>query len=249
MRLIGHRGARGEAPENTLSGFRYLRDLGVLAVELDIQVTADRQLVVIHDNALDRTTHGSGAVDQTHSRDLAGVDATRKAFPDWPVVEGVPLLRDVMAVLKDFNHIQFEVKAASERDTLRVAEELPRLWAEFGFGQRAMTTSFNPRYLELVRNLAPELPRGFLFEQDYAGNPVEQALALGCVAIGPHQARCDPALVQAVRANGLAVSTWTVNDPERMRTLHQLGIDGVITDVPALALQACPELFPPAHHD
>lgn len=249
MRLIGHRGARGEAPENTLSGFHYLRGLGIRAVELDIQVSADGQLVVIHDNALDRTTHGNGAVSQTHSRDLATVDATRKAFPDWPVVEGIPLLRDVMAVLRDFDHIQFEVKAASEHDSLHVAEALPRLWATFGFGQRAMTTSFNPRYIDLVRTVAPEVPRGFLFEQDYGGNPVEQALALGCVAIGPHQARCDQALVEAARTAGLAVSTWTVNDPERMRALHRLGIDGVITDVPALALRTCPDLFPPAHPD
>lgn len=245
MRLIGHRGARGESPENTLSGFRYLNGLGIRAVELDIQVSGDGELAIIHDNSLERTTLGAGEVRHTKSADLAMLDATRKAFPDWPVREGVPLLREVMEVLRDFEHIQFEVKAASESDCRVVAEKFPPLWREFGFGERAVTTSFNPRYLYLVRQTAPDIPRGFLFEQDYQGNPVEQALALGCVSVGPHQVRCDSGLVESAREAGLSVSTWTVNDADRMRELHRLGIDGVITDFPARALQQCAELFPP----
>lgn len=245
MRLIGHRGARGEAPENTLSGFRYLRGLGVRAVELDIQVSSDRELVVIHDNSLERTTLATGEVRKTSSRDLAGIDATRKAFSHWPVSEGVPLLQDVMAILKDFEHIQFEVKAATEEDCQVVAEAFPRLWRTFGFGERALTTSFNPRYLHLVREAAPDIPRGFLFEQDYQGNPVDQALALGCVSLGPHQARCDAPLVDAAREAGLRVSTWTVNDADRMQALHRLGIEGIITDFPARALEQCAGLFMP----
>lgn len=245
MRLIGHRGARGEAPENTLSGFRYLRDLGVRAVELDIQVSADAELVVIHDNSLERTTLGQGEVRLTDSRRLAEVNATQRAFPDWPAVEGIPALRDVMAILRDFKHIQFEVKATSDKDCRIVAEKFPLLWREFGFGDRAFTTSFNPRYLDMIRESAPEIPRGFLFELDFAGNPVEQASALGCRALGPHQGRCDQALVESARTAGLMIATWTVNDPARMQDLARLGIDGLITDVPSLALKEAGELFEP----
>lgn len=246
MRLIGHRGARGEAPENTLGGFRYLRGLGVRAVELDIQVSADGELVVIHDSSLERCTDGHGQVGDMPGTALAALDASHKAFPAWPAVEGVPTLRAVMEILHDFEHVQFEVKAASDRDVARVVECFPRLWQEFGFGDRGYTTSFNPRYLQLIREQAPSIPRGFLFEKDFSPDPVAAARDLGCRSLGPHQERCTPRLVQDAHAAGLLVSTWTVNTPERMRELADMGVDSLITDFPGRALQLAPALFSPA---
>ncbi|MFZ5561122.1 MAG: glycerophosphodiester phosphodiesterase [Pseudomonadota bacterium] len=243
MRLIGHRGARGEAPENTLSGFRYLRTLGVRAVELDILVSADAELVVIHDSFLDRTTLSQGRVDSKTVAELAAVDACHQAFPDWPETEGVPTLRAVMEVLRDFEHVQFEVKARSEADALLVAEQFPPLWREFEFGDRAYTTSFNPHYLQYVRRAAPEIPRGFLFEFDFSFDPIAIAAALGCRSLGPHQERCTAELIQQAHAAGLEVSTWTVNSLERMQQLARDGVDSLITDFPALALREGSALF------
>lgn len=250
MRLIGHRGARGEAPENTLSGFRYLRDLGVRAVELDIQVSGDGELVVIHDAHLARSTLSGGDVAHKTAAELAQVDACHRAHPHWPHTEGVPRLREVMQVLRDFSHIQFEVKAQSAAHCRVVAEQFPRLWRECGFDKnpagastpRALTTSFNADYLQLMAALAPEIPRGFLFELEFAGDAVATALSLGCVSLGPHQARCDAALIRAAHAAGLQVSTWTVNDVARMHALAADGVDSLITDFPSLALQT--GLFP-----
>lgn len=241
MRLIGHRGARGEAPENTLSGFRYLRQLGVFAVELDIQVSADGELVVIHDGFLERSTLGQGPVSAKSVAELAAVDACHRAFPAWPETEGVPTLRAVMAILHDFEHVQFEVKARSEAHSRLVAEKFPPLWREFGFGTRGWTTSFNPRYLHLAREYAPEIPRGFLFELDFAGDAIATAQQLGCQSIGPHQERCTSALIQDAHNAGLLVSTWTVNDPARMQALEHDGVDSLISDFPALALTVCGE--------
>lgn len=247
MQLIGHRGARGEAPENTLSGFRYLKQLGVLAVELDIQVSADGELVVIHDGFLERSTLAEGQVGSRTVAELAGVDATHRAFPDWPEREGVPTLRAVMEILQDFEHVQFEVKARTEEDSRRVAEKFPPLWREFfgdrGRGDRAFSTSFNPPYLQLLRESAPEIPRGFLFEKDFSADPVVAAKALGCLSLGPHQERCTAALVQEAHAAGLRVSTWTVNTAERMRELAAMGTDSIITDHPSLALREAAGLF------
>lgn len=243
MRLIGHRGARGEAPENTLSGFRYLRRLGVPAVELDILVSADGELVVIHDSFLDRTTTSHGRVDSKTAAELAAMDACHQAFPDWPETEGVPTLREVMAVLRDFEHVQFEVKAHSEAEALTVAEKFPPLWREFGFGDRAHTTSFNPHYLQYVRRAAPEIPRGFLFEYDFSFDPIAIALSLGCRSLGPHQGRCTAELIRQAHAAGLEVSTWTVNTVERMQELARDGADSIITDFPSLALREAGSLF------
>lgn len=243
MKLIGHRGARGEAPENTLGGFRYLRDLGVLAVELDIQVSADAELVVIHDGFLERSTLASGQVHELGSAELQRVDASHRSFPDWPETEGVPTLRAVMEVLHDFEHIQFEVKARSEEHSRLVAEKFPPLWREFGFGERAFCTSFNPRYLQLLRESADEIPRGFLFEKDFPGDPVASALALGCRSIGPHQERCTATFIHEAHSAGLLVSTWTVNTEERMRELLRDGADSLITDFPRLALSQASDIF------
>ncbi|MDQ8036411.1 MAG: glycerophosphodiester phosphodiesterase [Pedobacter sp.] len=243
MKLIGHRGARGEAPENTLGGFRYLRDLGVLAVELDIQVSADKELVVIHDSFLERSTLASGQIGEYTVAQLQAVDATHRAFPAWPQTEGVPTLRAVMEVLHDFQHIQFEVKARTEEDSRLVAEKFPALWREFGFGERAYSTSFNPRYLQLLKDSAPEIPRGFLFEKDFAGDAIATALALGCRSIGPHQERCTAELIGQAHSAGLKVSTWTVNTVERMQELARDGADSLITDLPSLALTKAGSLF------
>ncbi len=245
MLLIGHRGARGEAPENTLAGFRYLRRLGIRAVELDIRLAGDGSLVVIHDDSLARTTLSDGLTSRMSATELAAVDALHRRFPDWPGQEGVPTLAAVMKELADFTHIQFEVKPASPEECRLIAERFVPLWRESGFGERAFTTCFNPLYLQAVRELAPEIPRGFLIEQDFAGDAVAMASALGCRSLGPHQARCTPALVSAAQAAGLIVSTWTVNDPARMDELAAIGVDSLITDVPALALRERPALFRP----
>lgn len=237
MRLIGHRGARGEAPENTLTGFRYLRQLGVLAVELDIHVSGDGELVVIHDGFLERSTLGSGLVSEKSVAELAAVDACHRAFPAWPEREGVPTLREVMEVIHDFEHVQFEVKARTEEHSHLIAEKFPPLWREFAFGERGYTTSFNPRYLQLVRATAAEIPRGFLFEKDFTGDAVLLAKELGCHSIGPHQERCSADLIAYAHQAGLRVSTWTVNEPARMQELLKDGVDSLITDVPSLALQ------------
>lgn len=245
MLLIGHRGARGEAPENTLAGFRYLRSLGIRAVELDIRLAGDGSLVVIHDDSLSRTTLSDGLASRMTAGELDAVDALHRRFPDWPGREGVPTLSAVMAVLKDFTHIQFEVKPANADECRQIAERFVPLWREYGFGDRAFTTCFNPLYLQTVRELAPEIPRGFLIEQDFTGDAVATATSLGCRSLGPHQARCTPALVTAAHAVGLVVSTWTVNDPVRMDELAATGVDSVITDVPALTLRERPALFRP----
>ncbi|RZU47090.1 glycerophosphoryl diester phosphodiesterase [Fluviicoccus keumensis] len=241
MEIAGHRGARGEAPENTLSGFRHLYQSGFRAVEFDIQVAGDGALVVIHDNSVDRTTSGSGPLSAFTAPQLARLDACHhRQFPDasghpadWPESDGVPQLQEVLAVLADFTHLQLEVKAAAEADVATVVRLLPEMAKPFG--RRAVTTSFNVSYLERIRDAAPSLPRGLLVEKDYSDDVTAAALALGCVSIGPHFSLCTPELIRRAHAAGLRVSTWTVNDPETMLKLRDMGVDSIITDYPQLA--------------
>lgn len=236
MLIVGHRGARAEAPENTLSGFRHLHALGVRAVEFDIQVSGDGELVIIHDADLQRTSTGEGSVHDWPAAKLAELDACHRAFPDWPFSEGIPRLDEVLALLTDFVHIELEVKARTPEHEAVVIAKLPALWEKYQLAGRARTTSFNPRYLHGMLQTTPHIPRGFLFEEDFAGDVIAVATAVGATSLGPHQRRCTPELIQQAHKAGLMVSTWTVNDQSRAMALAAMGVDAIITDVPTQAL-------------
>lgn len=235
MDIIGHRGARGEAPENTLSGFRYLKSLGITRVEFDIQVAGDGQLAVIHDDTLDRTTSDTGSIKHHTIADLAAINACNRLFPDWPEAGGVPSLKSVLGLLAGFDHLQLEVKAKSMEDCQIVAARLPALWKPLGVN--AVTTSFNLDYLRLIQKQHPQIPRGLLVDRYFVGNIVSMALELGCVMIAPHHSLLTRPLVEQAHKAGLKVSTWTVNEPERMIELRDMGIDSLITDYPSRALE------------
>ncbi len=239
MLIIGHRGARGEAPENTLSGFNYLRHTGILRVELDIQVAADGELAVIHDRNTFRTTGHDAPVAKQSLHQLASLNACHALFPQWPESDGIPGLIDVMRTLQDFEHIQFEVKAEHSHEIEAVIAQLPHLIEHFDLVERCISTSFNPLYLQALRQDAPHIRRGLLIEKNRypTKDGVSLARHLGCVSIGPHQELCTAELVEMAHEARLMVSTWTVNNPERMRELNQLGIHSIITDFPCLAQQ------------
>ncbi len=235
MRIIGHRGARGEAPENTLGGFRHLRRCGVLSVEFDIQVASDGVLVVAHDPDLERCTDGHGRIRDHDQHSLAALDAVHRSHPAWPQREGIPSLDAVLSELADFEHLQLEVKARDRDEIDLVVAQLPALYARHRLAGRGVCTSFNPVFLDALRQAAPHLPRGLLFEDMADDVALQLAEALACVQIGPQESRCQAALLQRAHDRRLPVSTWTVNDPVRMRELAALGVTSIITDVPTLA--------------
>ncbi len=235
MDIIGHRGAKGEAPENTLSGFCYLQGLGIRQVEFDIHVSVDGQLVVTHDDYLERTTNGTGLVKDKTLLELKQLDACHSLFPNWPSNDGIPSLKDVLDLLADFEHIQLEVKVKGQADCFTIAQQLPALWQPFG--QRAVTTSFNVDYLRLMQQNHPHIPRGLLLESYFSGDIMALAQELACVLIAPHHSLLSVELVQQAHDAGLTVSTWTVDEPERMLALREMGIDSLITNVPSLAIQ------------
>lgn len=234
MLIVGHRGAKGEAPENTLSGFKYLKSLGVTALELDIHVSKDKLLVVIHDENLERTTTGIGLVKDHKAMELAALNACHY-FSDWPNVDGVPLLQDVLATVSDFVHFQLEVKVKDAEDYKIVGRELAKLWPQFS--QRMVTTSFNTDYLAYIQQHYSHIKRGLLVEDDFTGDIIALAQQLNCQLIAPHHHLLNKMLIDTAHQQNLTVSTWTVNDIQRMRELEAMGIDSLITDYPSLAIK------------
>ncbi len=120
--LYGHRGAKGEAPENTVTGFLYAKAKGIRAFELDVRLSADDKLAVLHDATVDRTTNGSGAVSDLTSSELAALDA-RSDFADWPEPAGVPILDDILD-LDDGELYLIEIKSDAPVRLTRVCELL-----------------------------------------------------------------------------------------------------------------------------
>lgn len=236
MQLIGHRGARREAPENTLGGFAYLAQLGLRAVEFDVRQLHDDTLMVIHDADLLRTAGQATSVYELSQADLLDLDQ-RQGWPDWQHAEPVADLWQVLAELQDFNHIEIEIKAvdSTQQASRLIQHLLPLLHA----CPTASITSFDLKILQAVQEQAPEQKRGLLIEMPLPTHGIiEMAQQLGCQRVGIKDSLCSAELIDTLHAAQLACSVWTVNDLERAKQLQDWGADGLITDVPSQMLAA-----------
>ncbi|TCB43621.1 glycerophosphodiester phosphodiesterase [Acinetobacter terrestris] len=235
MRIIGHRGARGEAPENTLGGFEYIDDLGIRAVEFDVRQLQDDELVIMHDDNFLRTTGIDKNIYQCSSSELQSYNQA-SIWLDWKKFEVTPTLQHALNIMQDFEHIEVEVKAVA---TMAEAEKLIlELQKQLhGFEQTAVITSFDVKIHQTLKQQYSTFKRGLLIEQDIKERAIEQALALGCCQIGWMNTLATDEIIQATQQAHLNISVWTVNDVDRARHLQSLGIDGLITDFPKMMLQ------------
>ncbi|MCJ8167710.1 glycerophosphodiester phosphodiesterase [Atopomonas sediminilitoris] len=231
--IVGHRGARGEVPENTLASFQHAQQLGIRQVELDLHLSADGQLIVIHDPDLRRTTGQHGRVDRWHSTDLVQLDASH-CGPTHPSPCPIPTLQHLLQAC-EFEHWQWEVKSASRRRARRLVEEIQRLHQQYQLTGKVAITSSSRTVLRAAQQLAPEIPRGFVAERAWL-NPVKVAKRYDCELLVLNWKLCTPARLRQAHAAGMQVSTWTVNQAHDMRHLADMGVDSLITDFPGLAI-------------
>ncbi|MBI3974563.1 MAG: glycerophosphodiester phosphodiesterase [Chloroflexi bacterium] len=234
MLVFGHRGARGEAPENTLAGFAYARRLGVAAFELDVRLSADEQLVVIHDTTVDRTTDASGPVSAFTAAELARLDA-RAGFAGWPAPVGVPRLVDVLDVYAGAVCFAIEVKTDAPERLERVCALLAAAIERYRLLGNVTVTSFDPVALEIMRRLAADVPRAYIGAYD-APAFLETARRLGCAQADVPLARGSAAVVRAAQAHGLRVIGWQGNTRDDLEKLVTWGVDGLTSDYPSRAL-------------
>jgi len=233
--IYGHRGARGEAPENTLASFRRCLDAGVKRVELDLHLSSDRQLMVIHDPTLKRTTGLGGKVSQHSAAALMQLDARRNG-PAWPEPCPIPSLEQLFVSCPEFEHYQLEVKSGSSGQSRIVLDAIAALVKRFGLEERVVVTSSSRTLLKTARDEQYPLPTGLVEEYGLI-DPLKSATRYGCDYLILNWKLCKPARVRKAQALGLHVSVWTVNDPQLMRRLADMGVDSLITDVPHLAIE------------
>ena len=231
MRIIGHRGARGEAPENTLAGFQYIHDLGIRAVEFDVRQLKDDELIIMHDDNFLRTTGTNQKLYDLKSTELESYNQAN-IWMDWEK-QITPTLRQSLNIMQDFEHIEVEVKAVeTEEHAEKLVIELEKQLK--GFENTAVITSFDLKIHQALIQQNSHFKHGLLIEDDIQDKAIEQALALKCCQIGWMNQLATDQLLKATQDANLAISIWTVNDIERAKKLRDLGIDGLITDFPKM---------------
>lgn len=228
--IVGHRGARGEAPENTMAGFQHVINAGVRDIELDVRLSADGHLIVLHDRDVDRTTWHSGPAHHYSLADLGLLDARRNT-PGWHSPMGVPGLREVIDFCPDDTRFQLEIKGAPKPILQRLAHALRDLARERELHQRVVVTSSHTGFLRMIHTMDPRMRRGYVCQYRYL-QPVSRSANLGCEWLMAHFTLITPRLVKKAHRKGLKLSAWTVNDLMEAERLERLGVDSVITDFP-----------------
>ena len=224
--VIAHRGASSYAPENTLAAFDLALAMGVRHLELDVHAACDGPIVVIHDDRVDRTTHGTGAVADKTLAELRALDAGAW-FGEKFAGERIPTFEEVLQRYKGRLHLHVEIKGHSAGLAQRTVDWIGR----YAMKDQVAITSFQKIRLEEVRLCAPELPIGWLVAEA-SDEIVEQARALGCTQLCPRADTVTAERVRCLHAEGFEVRAWGVKDEALMRQVVQAGADGMTVNFP-----------------
>lgn len=231
--IYGHRGASGHAPENTLEAFRLCMEMGADGFELDVHMSLDGALVVIHDETVDRTTNGTGLVRELTLEQLKALDAScgMEAYRGAQI----PTLEEVFDLVKDTNHlINVEIKT-DEWFYPQLEEKCLALAKEKGLEDRILYSSFNHYTLMKLRQLKPDAKLGMLFG-DIMLKPWEYAKPLNVDYLHPMKMNIYvPGFPEGAAGAGYGVNMWTINDPETMKQCLKTGA-GIITNYPDVAV-------------
>ncbi len=224
--IIGHRGAAGLAPENTIAGFELAQDLGVDAVEFDVRMV-DTHLAVFHDSTLDRTTNGFGSLHDLTWPQLRRLDAGRG--------QRVPELSEVLECLHASTGINIELKG------LCTGAPCAEFLRSGSLDQEVIVSSFHTQELHEFREefggRLDDVQVGLLVSE-IRPTALQEASAIEAWSIHVHDSIATPSHVTEIMNAGFQVFVYTVNDPERARQIHAMGARGIFTDLPDRMLQS-----------
>jgi glycerophosphoryl diester phosphodiesterase len=229
MNIWGHRGAYSNAPENTLTAFQLAADLGADGIEFDVQLTKDNEVVVIHDEKLERVSDGGGFVKDHTLSELKKLNFNKRGVTE-PLFMEIPTLREVLSLVRATAlQLNIELKTGIffydgiERLVLREVERQNLLG-------RVIFSSFNHVSAERVKSLEPQAKIGFLCGGGIITSP-EQCERAGAYALHPDvRALRLPGLVEDCRRRGVKVHAYTVTEPEDARFARENGVDAIIVN-------------------
>jgi len=233
--IFAHRGASAEVPENTLAAFQRAADVGSPAIEFDVKLSADGQVVVIHDQTVDRTTDGHGRVRELTLAQLKVLDAG--SWFEGPFRgERIPTLDEVFATFGRRLFMNVELTNYGSPFDLLVPE-VALLVKKHKMGESVIFSSFFPNNLSTARRLLPDVPRGLLAFATWKGG-LQRLIGRFMDLQSEHPSLEDVTArtILAAHARRRSVFVYTVNEPTDMSRLRDLGADGFFTDDPARAL-------------
>jgi glycerophosphoryl diester phosphodiesterase len=233
IEILSHRGARFEAPENTVAGFEYAVRLGMTTVEFDVRLTKDGGLAVIHDATVDRTTNGAGAVCDYTVAGLRELDA-RSVHEDWPRPCPVPTLAEIFHVLADMPNMEIEIKKDTPENLEAAVAGVLQAMKDADRAEGIVMTSFEPYALEVAMRLAPDQPRGFIAMDWSQEDPWTHAERFDVAKVGINLQHATPDIVARAQAAGYRTVAWPCNTPEAAALVDACGFDEVCTDNPSL---------------
>ena len=228
---IGHRGASGYCPENTMASYHKAIEMGVDVLEVDIHLSKDGVLVVHHDPTLERTTNGKGNLRDYSADELLKLDAGSWFHPDFKN-ERIPLLSEVLEAFSTIDvGILIEIKHPSLYPGIerKLAEELQKKPA---MGEKKiMVHSFDMSSMKHFHELLPNIPVGVLLNRRISDQKLKEISKFATFA-NPKQTLLTPNLKTRIQSHGLKVFTWTVNNKKQMHSLKKMELDGIISDFP-----------------
>lgn len=232
-KIIGHRGGAAGYPENTLAAFKKAVELGADGVEFDVQLTKDGEVVVIHDELIDRTMSGSGLVKDYTLPELRQMSAGEFFSPDFKA-EKIPTLAEVLEVVKNLEVINIELKNYLPYPSLE--ERVLKLVDQFEIRERVIISSFNHLSLQKVKKLQPAIKTGALLMSKMI-NPSDYAFKRGFDALHLHFLTADQEVIDKTHFMGMQLNVYTVNFRESVEELLEKGVDMIITDDLEMALE------------
>jgi glycerophosphoryl diester phosphodiesterase len=233
--IIGHRGDSAHAPENTLSAFRQAAEKGAAAIELDVKLTSDGKVIVLHDQTVDRTTNGTGNVATLSLSAIRDFNVTIK-FPGQFLHEKIPTLDEVFEEFGDFLYFNIELKNYSTPFDGLVYKVID-LVKKYGIQDHVLFSSFFPWNLHIACSLIPSTPRGLLIKRGKIGFLERKICWRGNYqALHPFFTDVDAQFIKRIHRAGKRVNVWTVNLEEDIKKMMVFGVDGIITNDPGLAI-------------
>ena len=220
--VIGHRGAMGHETENTLPSIQKAMDLGVDMIEIDVFKIKSGEIVVFHDDTVDRLTNGPGKIEDYNIVEL------RKLIVDGG--HRIPMLQDVLKLIDNKVALNIELKGAGTADKVNFIMNYyieNRNWSADNF----LISSFNWDELRAMRKYNPNVAIAVLTEENPA-DALEVAKELNAVAINPYFKQLNEEMANRIHDEGFKIYTWTVNEPQDIAAMEEIGVDGIITNFP-----------------
>jgi glycerophosphoryl diester phosphodiesterase len=239
--VIGHRGAAGYAPENTLASVQKAMDLGVDRIEIDIHQTKDSVVVLMHDDSVDRTTDGSGKVADLSYKEISSLDAGSSFNPSYKG-EKVPTLEELIQLINGKQELIIEFKNGNEKYP-GIEENVLALIDKYDAEKWCIIHSFNTEVLERIHQKAPQIRLHKLFILEFRFSPfyLDQGISIFNPEDYPYIEEYslneyfgNTHIIRKLQSMGKKVNIWTLNDPERIEAYKSMGVDGIISNYPDL---------------